>query len=504
MDHLLGAQGIDVNAPLNREGDTPLHRAAACNDKAAMLKLFEHGADVNATNDRGCTPLFFAAEQAENHECSIILVENGACVRAVNADGKRPIDLQPSLADAQRFLCQSIGDNLANGHDTIGSLRTLARLSINAETHALLCDELQKPPVLEALQSLCQDDQTASALVEDYVHHSTALTGRGLLDEDILKTVLTLVHVGGEVQQACLHSLLTGLHAFPEQDVDFLLSLSRLDFMPLFRIVCSATETKQVRTDLGALLVLLSRLPKARQRMCSDEDSLAQLLGAISATLNELEAEPEGGEEAQEEVAHHHHHHHHHHPHYDNDGSDDGQRALQPHDVGLVYDSGDGGFGVGDDGAATGHAVPHCGDCEQDTHTGHSSRGPSRRASTVSTASEPVTMTAALLSNLVSILTNLCLDLSTQRALEALNVSGILGQLLAQPLAPMHADAVLALIYLGHQGQHSHGVCACVCVCVRACVCVPVCVPVCGFLCGLPCPKNDMHAKCVLLRSVCF
>jgi len=58
---LLQAKGVNINAPVNAEGQTPLHIAAMNGDTERARLLIEGGANVNAKNAAGITPMRCAA-----------------------------------------------------------------------------------------------------------------------------------------------------------------------------------------------------------------------------------------------------------------------------------------------------------------------------------------------------------------------------------------------------------------------------------------------------------
>ena len=77
MEALL-AGGAEINAR-DRDGGTPLHKAAGFNGNPAVLEaLLAAGADINARDEKGLTPLHEAAWGVENPAVMEALVAAGA------------------------------------------------------------------------------------------------------------------------------------------------------------------------------------------------------------------------------------------------------------------------------------------------------------------------------------------------------------------------------------------------------------------------------------------
>ena len=83
--------GVDVNAN-NKNGTTPLHRAAYWGHKEVVELLIANGADVHAKWDNGWTPLHRAALY-DHKEVTELLIANGADVNAKIDDGRTPLDM---------------------------------------------------------------------------------------------------------------------------------------------------------------------------------------------------------------------------------------------------------------------------------------------------------------------------------------------------------------------------------------------------------------------------
>jgi len=86
--HLLNAD-VDVSA-VDRDGNTPLHLAAANGHEAVALQLLDRGADASAVDRYGKTPLHWAADSG--HEAvALQLLDRGADASAVDRYGKTPL-----------------------------------------------------------------------------------------------------------------------------------------------------------------------------------------------------------------------------------------------------------------------------------------------------------------------------------------------------------------------------------------------------------------------------
>ncbi|MCX5646315.1 MAG: ankyrin repeat domain-containing protein [Phycisphaerae bacterium] len=82
----------------NKDGETPLHRAAAMNQAECAQYLLSKGATVNARSRKGFTPLHYAAScarpQSEGHTAMVgLLLKHGADVNVQDADGDTPLHL---------------------------------------------------------------------------------------------------------------------------------------------------------------------------------------------------------------------------------------------------------------------------------------------------------------------------------------------------------------------------------------------------------------------------
>ena len=78
-------EGADIGAR-DKQGNTPLHIAARCNEPVIAMLLIDEGADVNMKNDAGNTPLHWAAV-FDAYEVSEMLLSCGADVNSKNKSG---------------------------------------------------------------------------------------------------------------------------------------------------------------------------------------------------------------------------------------------------------------------------------------------------------------------------------------------------------------------------------------------------------------------------------
>ena len=93
--YFIEQRGVSVNSS-HKNGITPLHLAAAFNDRLEVLVyLISRGADINATNVLGSTPLHYAANFTANSSVIHCLIHAGAFVNARRhpPDGQTPLDM---------------------------------------------------------------------------------------------------------------------------------------------------------------------------------------------------------------------------------------------------------------------------------------------------------------------------------------------------------------------------------------------------------------------------
>lgn len=83
------AGGVEVGTR-DREGCTPLHRAAALGEVPIVRLLLESHAQVDARDNHGCTPLLDASSTGEL-EAVEMLLDAGAAVNTRNVGGATPL-----------------------------------------------------------------------------------------------------------------------------------------------------------------------------------------------------------------------------------------------------------------------------------------------------------------------------------------------------------------------------------------------------------------------------
>ncbi len=97
--------GADLEA-VNKDGDKPLHIAAALGGVKTVRLLIDKGADVNTRNPiNGNTPLHVAAGSPYSNASTIrALIRAGADLDAVNKNGNKPLDLASSQGQIRRVM----------------------------------------------------------------------------------------------------------------------------------------------------------------------------------------------------------------------------------------------------------------------------------------------------------------------------------------------------------------------------------------------------------------
>jgi ankyrin repeat protein len=106
--------GVDVNAPQDDKGSTPLHKAAYEGHAGIAAMLIAYGADVNARDNVGYTPLHWAVYE-EHTDIIKILLAHGADVNAHDNDGRIPLDLLGYKDVAEVFLEYGLDQQQKNG-----------------------------------------------------------------------------------------------------------------------------------------------------------------------------------------------------------------------------------------------------------------------------------------------------------------------------------------------------------------------------------------------------
>jgi 26S proteasome non-ATPase regulatory subunit 10 len=106
-----------------KDGVTPLHRAASEGNANAVLRLIQAGADVNAKNVLGNTPLFMCTKD-ERLDHALVLLQTGADAHVRNLAGKTALERAASQTrwsesvkawlDGKQALCEM--DRLMEKH----------------------------------------------------------------------------------------------------------------------------------------------------------------------------------------------------------------------------------------------------------------------------------------------------------------------------------------------------------------------------------------------------
>jgi len=90
VNDMLMDETLDVNAPDEVMGNTPLHEAAIAGRSAVAQALIAAGANVDARNEPDLTPLHYAA-MTDNVTVAQILASNGGQVNAKSFLGYTPL-----------------------------------------------------------------------------------------------------------------------------------------------------------------------------------------------------------------------------------------------------------------------------------------------------------------------------------------------------------------------------------------------------------------------------
>ena len=93
------SKGMDLNAPLHRDGASALHLAIAHRHYHVAILLIASGAGVNVQGPAGYTPLHVAALHG-NAEVAKALIAKGADVDARDANGGTPLHAAAQMDNA--------------------------------------------------------------------------------------------------------------------------------------------------------------------------------------------------------------------------------------------------------------------------------------------------------------------------------------------------------------------------------------------------------------------
>ncbi|MDR1925635.1 MAG: ankyrin repeat domain-containing protein [Planctomycetaceae bacterium] len=94
----LVSHGADVNA-VDKNGITPLHIAAFCDNVPILETLLSHGANVNAVCNKGMTPIHYAALFG-GVETIETLIEHGANANVMDDAGSTPVHIAATREDS--------------------------------------------------------------------------------------------------------------------------------------------------------------------------------------------------------------------------------------------------------------------------------------------------------------------------------------------------------------------------------------------------------------------
>lgn len=85
------AAGLDANAPVNEENETPLCHVTARGSNHLLPDLLAAGADPNRTGSRGLTPLYIAASRMNDEACRMLLKHGALPNFGCMEDGTTPL-----------------------------------------------------------------------------------------------------------------------------------------------------------------------------------------------------------------------------------------------------------------------------------------------------------------------------------------------------------------------------------------------------------------------------
>lgn len=131
------AKGIDLNAPLHRDGANALHLAIAHRHYDVAALLIASGADVNARGPAGYMPLHVAALHG-NAEVAKALIAKGADVNAKDNNGGTPLHAAAQMDNP------AVAETLIeNGCDINARMPTLKRTAVDSPLTPLFVAEVK-------------------------------------------------------------------------------------------------------------------------------------------------------------------------------------------------------------------------------------------------------------------------------------------------------------------------------------------------------------------------
>ena len=131
-----------MTPPLDRDGRSGLHHAAALDDVVAARSLLDDGLDPNLPDRLGFTPLHFAAQEWSEGVASVLL-ERGAEVDALNRYGNTPLFVAVAASRGRGQLVELLRRHGANPFRANASGQTpvgLARLIANYDVARFFAD----------------------------------------------------------------------------------------------------------------------------------------------------------------------------------------------------------------------------------------------------------------------------------------------------------------------------------------------------------------------------
>lgn len=293
---LLAWKNVDVNC-VNKNGETPLHRAAYFGDTKMLKLLLDHGANINAICRKdGSTPIFRAAERLRNTGCAILLVEHGAKIQISNQAGVKPVQLSPGLQETQQRLCESIMNKFADKTASYSDMTNMRLLATNDENDQALIGGLRKPDASQHIISLCTDDENEQCgLIQDsWISIIELICSPGMrrnraARSGFLSVLATCLTVPGKLRGSVLGIFGDLSESHPEKDQrDCLKQISTIPLQLLVNILHIDNPRKQ-NLVASRVLGLVSIFNKA-QLALSTPATLRALVDFCKCVANEIEA----------------------------------------------------------------------------------------------------------------------------------------------------------------------------------------------------------------------